>query len=281
MDLMDRHEIDASILSISESGVFFGDMARTKELSRACNDYAANLVARTPSRLGAFGVLPLPDTEAALAEIGHCSDVLKMDGFILHSNIDGKYLGDPEFDPVFRELNQRRSIVYIHPISPPWANSAKTSLPTYLCDTVGDTTRTLTTLLFYGTLHRYPDIRWIVAHGGGTIPFIVRRLSMMSYNEKTKAQIPYGVEHYIGRMHFDTGLMGSGALSFLRSSVSDSKILFGSDYPFAPEGLIQGLCEEVIGEAKSRGCDKVIEYENAIQLFPRFSANVDSFQKSS
>ena len=105
--LMDRLGIATSLLSISTPGVHLAADAAAGDLAREVNEAGRRAVVDFPGRFGLLGSLPLPDVDAAIAEIAHCIDHLDVDGFVLLTNISGIYLGDPVWDPVFRELDRR------------------------------------------------------------------------------------------------------------------------------------------------------------------------------
>src|SRR5258707_4737791 len=174
---MDRHGIVTAITSLSEPGVYFGDRAFARDLARRCNEYAARLVQEYPVRFGAFAVLPLPDVNAALRELEYALDTLKLDGIGLLTNYRGTYLGDAALDALFAELNRRQVVTFIHPSTPPSKDQPTFGLPPSLYEFTFDTTRMVANLLYSGTLDRYPNLRLILSHAGGTVPYLTKRLT--------------------------------------------------------------------------------------------------------
>jgi predicted TIM-barrel fold metal-dependent hydrolase len=118
LSAMDRRDIRRAILSISSPGMDLGDIATARAIAEHVNDDAAKTVRDHPGRFGFFASLPLPDVDAAVAELRRAVDTLGASGVILDSNIDGHYLGDRIFEPVWAELNARRAVLFVHPTSP-------------------------------------------------------------------------------------------------------------------------------------------------------------------
>jgi len=231
--LMDRYDIEKAILSISEPGVYFGDAQQARELARYCNEYAAELIRAYPGRFGAFASLPLPDVDAALRELEYALDTLKLDGVVLLSNSGGRYPGDTLFDELFDELNRRKALVLIHPALPANYQTLQLTLPPMVTEFVFDTTRAVVNLLYSGTLARCPDLRMIVAHAGGTVPYLAMRITL---GQVLLPGAPQGAMLHLKQLYYDTAFSAS-AFTFrtLQELVDPSHILFGSDYPFGPE----------------------------------------------
>jgi predicted TIM-barrel fold metal-dependent hydrolase len=268
--LMDRHAIATAITSVAEPGIYFGDVTFARDLARRCNEFSAQLIHDYPQRFGAFAILPLPDVGAALRELEYALDTLKLDGVVLLSSVDGRYPGDPLFDELFTELNRRKAVVFLHPTVPAINNELKLDLPPFLIEFVFDTTRAVTNLIYSGTLERCPDIRFIVAHAGGTVPYLAYRISM---GQIMLPGVSQGVMTYLKQFYYDTALSAMPyALRSLHELVDASHILFASDYPFAPEAAtfftVQGIQNFDGFDEHAR---KAIERESALALFPRFS----------
>lgn len=267
--LMDRHAIATAITSISEPGIFFGDEVFARDLARRCNEFSAQLIQEYPQRFGAFAILPLPDMDASLRELEYALDILKLDGVVLLSSVDGRYPGDPLFHELFTELNKRKAVIFLHPTVPAINRELKLDLPPFLIEFVFDTTRAVTNLLYSGTLERCPDIRVIVAHAGGTVPYLAYRISM---GQIMLSGVPQGALTYLKHLHYDTALSANpNALRSLQALVDTMHIHFGSDYPFAPE-LTLFLATQ--GIQNFDGFDELarkdVERESALALFPRF-----------
>jgi predicted TIM-barrel fold metal-dependent hydrolase len=160
-----------------------------------------------PARFGGFACLPLPETAAACAELEYALDTLDLDGVLLMSSSEGRYPGDPGFEELFAELARRRAVVFIHPtIAPPGSKVPQLDLPEFMAEFVFDTTRCVANLLYSGTLERYPEIRFIVAHAGDTVPFLAGRLALGQTLPKLRDAVPKGPLHYLKQLHFDTAL---------------------------------------------------------------------------
>jgi len=273
---MDQQGIATAMTSISAPGVYFGDKGFARELARRCNEILARLVSDNPRHFGAFAVLPLPDVDAALNELEYALDTLGLDGVGLLTSVGDQYLGDPDFDPLFEELNRRKTVVYTHPNIPPGSDVPKLNWPAPLVEFIFDTTRAVTNLLLQGTLERYPDVPLIFSHAGGAIPFIAGRIALADTFPLAKEVIPKGVIAYLKNLYYDTALSATPyAFPSLRELADSSHILFGSDYPFAPgPDVLMGKSAE--GLKNHGGFDQqellAVERDNALRLFPRLRA---------
>lgn len=271
LNVMDRNGIATAITSIPSIGDSIRDNSFSKDLARRCNEFSADLINEHPKRFGAFAALPLSDVNVALKEMAYALDKLKLDGVLLQSNVGGHYLGAKKFEALFCELNRRKALVHIHPADPPEKKQPELNLPSSLIEFVFDTTRAIANLIYSGTMERYQNIRFIVSHAGGTIPYLAWRISLFQHRAGMQENVPRSVIAYLKRLYYDTALSASPyALRSLQELVDPSHIFFGSDYPFAPEPIIS---DSINGLKDYGGFDEpilmAVERENAVQLFSR------------
>jgi predicted TIM-barrel fold metal-dependent hydrolase len=263
---MDRNGVATSICSLVQPGVWLGDVQKSRTLARECNEYGARMVTDRPGRFGYFAAIPLPDTDGSLREIEAALDTLKADGIGLMTSFGDKYLGDPAFAPVYEELNRRRAVVYVHPTQPGCCTGLVPGVTVSTIEYATDSSRTIASLVFSGTAAKYPDIRWIFSHGGGTVPFLVGRFERLAAERKD----PYlagGSLPHLRRFFYETAQANhKGALDALLAIIPASNVLFGSDYPLRPVSEnVEGLAAYGFTAAQRNAIDR----ENAQRLMPR------------
>jgi 6-methylsalicylate decarboxylase len=173
--MMDRVGIGTSMLSLSTPGVAFGE--DPAPWARRVNEAGAQTVRDHPRRFGLLASLPLPDVEAARAELAYALDDLAADGVVLLTNVDGVYVGDERFDPLFADLDRRRAVVFLHPTSPACFEATSLGYPRPMLEFLLDTTRAVADLVLRGRLERHPRIELIVPHAGAALPVLADRIA--------------------------------------------------------------------------------------------------------
>lgn len=267
LDVMDRHGIGIAVTSISAPGFVCAE-ADVAPLCRACNEFAARMREEHRGRFGSFASLPLPDIDASLAEIGYALDVLHADGICLLTNYAGVYLGDVALDPILAELDRREAVVFVHPTEGPCA--CLNGLPPASLEFPFDTTRAIANLLYKGAFARFPNIRFIFSHAGGALPFLADRLARLERRPDFKTHVPDGALTYLTRLFYDTALSTSAlTLKGLLAFAGERQILFGSDYPHAPEETTAGSIAGLAALDLEPGTRQRIARDNARALLPR------------
>ena len=266
---MDRAGIATAICSLVQPGVWLGDVRRSRALARECNEYGARMAANHPGRFGFFAAIPLPDAEGSLREIEFALDTLNADGIGLMTSFDNRYLGDPAFAPVYEELHRRRAVVYVHPTQPACCTGLVPGVTVSTIEYATDTSRTIASLVFSGTAARFPGIRFIFSHGGGTVPFLLGRFERLAAG-RPEPWLAGGAAPLLRTFHYEIAQANhTGALDALLALVPVSNVLFGSDFPLRPAAeAIEGLAAYTLGDPQRHAIDRA----NAERLMPRLAA---------
>jgi predicted TIM-barrel fold metal-dependent hydrolase len=267
LEEMDKSGIAISALSQAQPGVWFGDnVEESRQLARELNEYGAKLVRDHTGRFALLAVIVPPDPDGSLKEIEYAFDALKADGIGLLTSYGTKYLGDPSFAPVYEELNRRKAVVYVHPTEPACCRGLVPGIPVASIEYATDSTRTIAHLVFSGTATKYPDIKWIFSHSGGTLPFLTGRFIRLA-NERKPAHLPNGPMPEFGKFYYELA-QGStpGQIAALLKMVTISQVLYGTDYPYRDGAEVnQGIAAYGFSAADIAA----IERENALKLLPR------------
>jgi predicted TIM-barrel fold metal-dependent hydrolase len=230
---MDRDGVALSMVSITTPGVYFGDAAAARTLSRQCNEFAAKMRDDHKGRFGIFAAVPMPDIDGTLAEIAYALDTLKADGIGFLTSYGNKWLGDPAFTPVMAELDRRKALAYTHPTVADCCRNLIPGIAPPVIEYGTDTTRAIGQLVFGGEAQRHPGIDWIFSHAGGTMPFLYHRFAGRA---KEPGAAPGAMEQ-LRRFYYDTAQASTAPpLAALRQVAPVSHILFGTDYPYGTAG---------------------------------------------
>ena len=268
---MDQGGVAVSILSVTTPGTWFGADGETRKLARDLNDYGAKMVSDYPRRFGLFAVLPFPNANACLREIEYAFDTLQADGVGLLSSYGNRWLGDPAFAEVFRELNRRQAVVFVHAQVPDCCQSLIPGISDTTIEYNTDTARTIVSLIESGRAAECPDIKFIFSHAGGTIlalpgRFLGRDASAAGLAKTADPKSRLG---QLRRFYYDTAASNNPIqMAALKKLVSASQIVFGTDFPFGKSANIADGLKEcgVFSADELRGIDR----ENALRILPKF-----------
>ena len=275
LDVMDQNGIAAAVTSISSPGVYIGDEAHAIDFSRRLNVYSAKMVQQHPDRFGFFAILPMPIVDASIKEAAYALDNLNADGIVLLASAGDRFLGHQDFEELMAELDRRKCVVFIHPNIHSTSNNLPLNIPGFFIEFMFDTTRAVTNLVFSGVMERYPNIKWILAHAGATVPYLAWRLSLADIlpDAPYAKTMPKGAISYLKSLYYDTALSPSNyAMASLLQLVEPTQILFGSDFPFAPRDLVAKEVSDINGlSVFDDEIRQMVYRDNALKLFPRFA----------
>jgi len=268
LDDMDKGGVATSLVSPTTPQVTGLGRAAAARIARESNDYAKKLTVDHPGRFGVFAMLPLPNIEDSLKEVEYAFDTLKVDGVGMMTSYGDKWLGYPQFAPLWEELNRRKATVYTHPTGANCCVNLVQGITEATVEYGADTTRTIASLIFSGTSQKYSDINFIFSHGGGVLTAVAERfqIQMVSrppYKDKFTRD---SVNAELKRFYYDTAQVANAVtLGAVVNLVSVSQIVFGTDYPYRTAAdHVKGLT------AAFSGADlQAIDRDNALKILPR------------
>ncbi|MFF1255046.1 amidohydrolase family protein [Pseudarthrobacter sp. NPDC058329] len=270
LDRMEEIGTSASLLS-QPTDLGFLPPAERPALMQAMNDEFASMVASHPTRFGAFGAIPMLSPDAAVSEAVRALDLLGLDGVSMLSSNDGTYLSDPKYVDLLDELNKRHAVVFVHPIL---VRESVAGLPPALLEGTFDTTRFAVKMAVANAFERYSNIRFILPHTGGMVPYIKWRIAMYVLQGElwTTETDPADFDREIAKLdglYYDTTL-NLGPLQLLERP---DRILFGTDIPWCSKSVLHMQREKVFEQADQLGPTNAtaIAAGNALALFPRLA----------
>lgn len=237
LEQMDQSGVALSVISMPVTSPTAPQKQADHELfARTANEAAAEICRNYPDRFRFFAYLPVPFLDSALREASYAVDELGADGIYLCTSYGDKWLGDRYFEPLLEEFNRRSWVVYTHPMGADCCyQSLVPDVPSHIIEYGTDTSRTIASLIFSGAAMRYPDIKFIFSHAGGTMPFLFERFEGQLAAQDPKTDIR--MQELVSRFYYDTAQVANPyALGTLLKLVPDTQVLFGSDSPWRNPG---------------------------------------------
>ena len=251
---MDRVGIDCEVISLSTPNIFFANETQQPEVARALNDSYADLISRHPNRFKGFASIPMDSPDAAIAELHRAIHALKLNGVVLLSNIRGRALTSSVYRPFFEEANRMKVCIFLHPMLPANPEPFTEYVLGPLVGFPFDTTLAVARMCFAGMLRELPDIRWVIGHLGGAIPYLMERLDS-GYRDfaECRVNIDQPPSTYLKRLYYDTVTFSGYNLRMVRDLVGTEHMLMGSDYPHmlgSIERSVSSIAELAIPECE-------------------------------
>lgn len=220
------------------------------ELCRIANTEYGEICARRPERFRFFAAPPLPDVERACAELDRAKTMPGFSGITLSTNLHERTLDDPAFAYFFEHVNAAGVVIFLHPLQRPFPKEWYGYRLEHLIGLPVDTTFTLARLALGGFFDRYPNIKIIAAHVGGTLPFLAPRIER-AFREGTSQHKP---SHYFGKLFYDTsGPTHQAILAAVAKMFGSEQIVFGTDYPFGLGQEGKQYVEHAVGVVQDSG----------------------------
>jgi aminocarboxymuconate-semialdehyde decarboxylase len=229
---MDRVGIDVEVVSLSTPNVFFTTAEHQPVVAKLINDSYAELIATHPKRFKGFASIPMDAPDAALTELHRAIHELKLNGVVLLSNIGGKPLTSPEYREFFAEANRMKLCIFLHPMIPTNADAFREYVLGPIIGFPFDTSLAVARMCYDGMFEDFPDIRWIIGHLGGAIPYLMERMDNGFRDfADCRVKIDKLPSVYLKRLYYDTVSFSQYTLTMVRNMVGADHMVMGSDYP--------------------------------------------------
>lgn len=230
---MERTGVTMGVLSLTTPGVHVEERSRGIHLAQIVNDSYAEIQRQHPDRFACFATLPLQDPQASADELERAVTKLGLRGAMLFANVLGKPIHHREYWPLYEAAARLDVPLMIHPTSPPGVEAFQEYRTTALVGFLLDTTLCATLLMFEGVMEAYPNIKFILSHLGGTIPYIAERIDRgyEAYPE-VRVNLKEKPSFYFRRnCYYDTVAFEPRALLFAIDFAGADHVTLGSDYP--------------------------------------------------
>jgi predicted TIM-barrel fold metal-dependent hydrolase len=273
IDEMDRGGVKTSVVSLASisEGMWGADAQTATAVVKASDDFGARMVSDHPGRFGLFAPLNMIDVDTSLKEIEYAYDQVHADGIGLQSSYNGKYLGDESYAPLWQELDHRKAVIFVHGPNSACCSAIKDGPGMFgsIVEVTFDVTRTAASLLTSGALHKYPNINWIIAYGGGTLPFVAGRINAFVKQMKNVNEFaPNGVLPELQKLHLDTvNVTNEASIAAMQKFVKSTQIVYGTDFIYYNNDQLDALDERHLAPK-----DKALILSgNAKRLIPRLA----------
>jgi predicted TIM-barrel fold metal-dependent hydrolase len=281
MELMSQFGIEKSVFSFVNVPGYMGVKGEVerpeqrKEAARFLNDYFAEAHQRYPQRALFFADVPLvTDVDFSCRELHRAVEELGLQGVAIPSNIGGKFPSDPEFDDFFTEAERLGAPIFIHPQNPYGRERWQTAkyMALQVIGYPADASLTTAYMILDGFMERHQNIKIILTHLGGFVPYLYRRLNVFAEATDTdpllsgKANLTKAPSKYLRHFYYDTAIGNPEALELCLRIVGADRILFGTDHPYIQKGEAKTI--DYISRAKLTADERDKIYsENAKKLF--------------
>ena len=231
-EVLQKAGVDMQVLTMTTPGTHVETPERAAELARIVNDSFAKITAEWGNLFAALGTLPLNDPDASVKEMVRAYSEHGFKGFQVFSNVNGVELIDRRFWPLYEKASELNLIFEIHPTFPVGVEAMSEYMLMPILGFTFDTTLTAAKLVFSGVAERFPGIKWILNHAGGTIPYLIERMDRgyHAYKECRK-NISKPPSEYLKNFYYDAVNFDPKALQLAVDFAGPDHVLAGSDYP--------------------------------------------------
>jgi aminocarboxymuconate-semialdehyde decarboxylase len=234
---------------------------------RHLNDHMASVAANSQGRLGAHAALHLGDASGATDELRRAVEQLGMTSTMIPASVPEGRLSDPAFDDLWTTASDLDVLVMLHATTGSAALALVDEYPR-LAGLFGrniEVALAAADLIVAGVLDRHPELRLLIVHGGGFLPYLTGRFDNDAKRQTWPCTLP---SEAMRGLYYDTVLLAPAAIDCLCSVAGSSRIMLGSDFGSTPterDGL--GVAEAVVRSGLDAGAQARILRDNAVELF--------------
>jgi len=230
--VLEKEGVDTQVITLTTPGTHVETPATAARLARLVNDAFARVIAERSPRFTALATLPLNDVQASIAELKRAMTELRLPGAMVFSNVNGVALADKRYEPLWAEANRLEAIIHIHPTDPVGVEAMTDYWLMPLVGFLADTTLAAAKLVFAGVPERYPNIKWVLSHLGGAIPYLAERLDRgWEAFPDCRADIQKRPTEYLRRFYYDTVNFDPMAVRLAVDFAGADRVMAASDYP--------------------------------------------------
>lgn len=238
----DEHKVDIQVLSTVP--VMFSYWTKPKDgeyVSQFLNDHIKSVCEAHPKRFIGLGTLPMQAPELSVKEIERLH-ALGIPGVEIGSHINDKNLEDESFYPIWEALEDKNMCVFVHP----WDMMGKKNMPKYwlpwLVGMPAESSLAICSLIFGGVFKKFPKLRFAFAHGGGSFPMTIGRISHGHHVRPDLCAVDNQTDprEYLGHFWLDSLVHDPKVLEYIVDLVGEDRIALGTDYPFPLGELTPG-----------------------------------------
>ena len=265
--VLEKEGVDTQIITLTTPGTHVETAAVALKLAQLTNDDFARIVQERAPRFATLGTLPLNDPAASLKELKRCVEELRFPGAMLFSNVNGVHLADQRYWPLYEYANDKGLVLHIHPTNPVGVEAMTEYWLMPLVGFLMDTTLAAGMLVFSGVAERFPNIKWVLSHLGGSVPYLVERFDR-GYRAfaECRANIRKPPSEYLKTWYYDTVNFSPRAVELAVDFAGADHVLAGSDYPHAIGSI--PLMKEALGAINVSEADRAkIFGGNAVKLY--------------
>ena len=230
--VLEKEGVDTQVITLTTPGTHVETPATAARLARLVNDAFARVIAERSPRFAALATLPLNDVQASIAELKRAMTELRLPGAMVFSNVNGVALADKRYEPLWAEANRLEAIIHIHPTDPVGVEAMTDYWLMPLVGFLADTTLAAAKLVFAGVPDRYPNIKWVLGHLGGAIPYLAERLDRgWEAFPDCRADIQHKPTEYLRRFYYDGVNFDPRAVRLAVDFAGADHVMAASDYP--------------------------------------------------